>query len=158
MKINYLFPHRYKKIGWAILLPSVILGLVHLVFNYEPAFFDARVFTIFDDGFMEETKIFAFTNNNILNELIGILIIASSILVAFSKEKFEDEFIAKIRLESLVWATYINYAILILGLILVYGLSFMWVMVFNMFTILLIFIIRFHWAVYKLNRTASYAE
>lgn len=158
MKTKYLFPHRYKKIGWVILIPSVLIGLITFFLDYEPGFFDARVFTLWDEGFFESTKIFTFTDNNILNELLGVLIITSSILVGFSKEKHEDEFIAKIRLESLVWATYINYAILLIGLILVYGLSFMWVMVFNMFTILLIFIIRFHWAVYKLNRTSSYAE
>ena len=158
MKINYLIPNRYKKIGWAILIPSVILGLVHFFFNYEPDFFNTRVFTIFDDGKWDAPLILTFTENNIWNELIGVLIITSSIMVAFSKQKHEDEFIAKIRLESLVWATYINYAILLFGLILVYGFGFMWVMVFNMFTILLIFIIRFHWAVYKLNRTESYAE
>lgn len=158
MKINYLFPHRYKKIGWAILIPSVILGLITLIFNYEPSFFDARVFTIWDEGIFEKTKILSFTTNNIFSEIIGILIIISSLMVAFSKEVHEDEFIAKIRLESLVWATYINYAILILGLFLVYGIGFYWVMIFNMFTILLIFIIRFNWAVYKLNATATYAE
>lgn len=158
MKINYLFPHRYKKVGWTILIPSILLGLVSLILNYEPAFLDARVFTIFEDGIFEPSKSFAITENNVLNEIIAILIITSSILVAFSKELHEDEFIAKIRLESLVWATYINYGILILGLMLVYGTAFFWVMVFNMFTILLIFIIRFHWEVYKLNRTASYAE
>lgn len=158
MKINYLFPHRYKKIGWAILIPSVIFGLITLIFNYEPSFFDARVFTIWDEGIFEKTKILSFTTNNIFSEIIGILIIISSLMVAFSKEVHEDEFIAKIRLESLVWATYINYAILILGLFLVYGIGFYWVMIFNMFTILLIFIIRFNWAVYKLNATATYAE
>lgn len=158
MKINYLFPHRYKKIGWAILIPSVIFGLITLIFNYEPSFFDARVFTIWDEGIFEKTKILSFTTNNIFSEIIGILIIISSLMVAFSKEVHEDEFIAKIRLESLVWATYINYAILILGLFFVYGIGFYWVMIFNMFTILLIFIIRFNWAVYKLNATATYAE
>lgn len=37
----------------------------------------------------------------------------SSILVAFSKEKLEDEYISKIRLEFLVWSVYLNYAIFI---------------------------------------------
>ncbi len=158
MNTNYLFPHRYKKIGWAVLIPSVILGLVHMIFNYEPAFLNIPVFALLDDGFLEKIKLFSFTENNIFDELLGVFIILSSLLVAFSKEVHEDEFIAKIRLESLVRATYINYAILIFGLILVYSGAFLWVMVFNMFTILLIFIIRFHWAVYKLNRTPNYEE
>ena len=62
------------------------------------------------------------------------------------KEKTEDEFIAMIRLESLVWATYINYGVLILALIFVYDIPFFWVLVFNMFTTLIFFIIRYNWA------------
>lgn len=158
MKINYLFPHRYKKIGWAVLIPSILFGLAILLYDYEPAFFDARVFTLWDGGYFEKSKVFTLTTNNILDELIGVLIIIGSLLVAFSKENLEDEFLTKIRLESLVWATYINYTVLLIGLILVYGIGFFWVMIFNMFTILLIFIIRFNWEVYKINRTASYAE
>jgi len=51
-----------------------------------------------------------------------------------------------IRLESLVWATYINYGVLILALIFVYDIPFFWVLVFNMFTTLIFFIIRYNWA------------
>jgi hypothetical protein len=48
-------------------------------------------------------------NNNILNEILGVVIILSLLVVAFSKEKSEDEYISKIRLESLVWSVYLNY-------------------------------------------------
>ena len=79
-------------------------------------------------------------------------------MVAFSKEKQEDELIAKIRLDSLVWATYVNYAVLMFSMLFIYGMSFLWVMIFNMFTILLFFIFRFNWQVKKLNKTMSYEE
>lgn len=90
-------------------------------------------------------------DNNILNEILGIIMIISSVLVAFSKEVNEDEYISKIRLESLVWAVYLNYAILLLAFVFVYGMSFLWVMIFNMFTILIFFIIRFNWQIRKLK-------
>ncbi|VAW16950.1 hypothetical protein MNBD_BACTEROID05-629 [hydrothermal vent metagenome] len=102
-----------------------------------------------------EKKFVGIVNNNILNEILGISMIVGSILVAFSKEKDEDEFISKIRLESLVWATYLNYAILFLAFIFVYDLSFLWVMIFNMFTILIFFIIRFNWQIRKFRKTAE---
>lgn len=157
MKLNYLFPNRYKKKGVIILIPSIIMGLV-TCFDYEPAFLDLRVPAIFVDELFGDNKLLGFTNNNILNELLGVLIIISSILVAFSKEKQEDEFIAKIRLESLVWATYINYAVLLVAFVFVYDFSFLWVMIFNMFTILIIFIVRFNWQVYKLKKLATHEE
>ena len=158
MKLNYLFPNRYKKIGLIILVPSFIFGLITAINDLEPEILDLNVPAIFVNEFMGEQEILGLTNNNILNEICGALLIISLILVAFSKEKQEDELIAKIRLESLVWATYLNYGILLFAMLFVYELSFLWVMIFNMFTILMFFIITFNWQVMKLNKSLSYEE
>ena len=124
MKLNYLFPNKFKKIGWFILIPSAILGFVTLIFNYEPSFLEFNLPAIFISELFSNTKLFGMVTNNILNEIIGILIIISSLLVAFSKEESEDEYISKIRLESLVWAVYINYGILLLSFLIIYDISF----------------------------------
>jgi len=158
MKLNYLFPSTYKKIGLIILIPSLIFGLITVIYDLEPEILDLNVPAIFVNDIMGEEKLMGLTNNNILNEICGTLLIISLILVAFSKEKQEDELIAKIRLESLVWATYLNYGILLFAMLFVYELSFLWVMIFNIFTILLFFIIRFNWQVMKLNKSLSYEE
>ena len=107
---------------------------------------------------MGRKYVFSMIDNNILNEIIGVMLIISFLLVAFSKERQEDELIAKIRLESLVWATYVNYAVLLFSMIFIFGMSFLWVMIFNMFTILLFFIIRFNWQVRNLNKTIGDEE
>ncbi len=161
MKRNYLLPHKFKKPGWFILIPSAVFGLFTVITNYEPEFFDLRVFSISGNGGFElfkDESFLTFINDNILNEILGILIIISALMVAFSKEKQEDEYISKIRLESLVWATYVNYAVLLLSFLFLYGFSFLWVMIFNMFTILLFFIVRFNWQIKKLNKSGSYEE
>lgn len=155
MKTNYLLPNQFKKIGWLIFIPVLILGLLWVIFEFEPAAFDIKTVALFKDDYLDDIQFMAITENNIVDEIIGVLIIISGIFIAFSKEKEEDEFISKIRLESLVWATYVNYAILILALILVYNMSFFWVMVFNMFTVLIFFIIRYNWALYKSKRELS---
>ena len=100
MKLNYLFPNRYKKVGWTILIPSLLVGILALIFNIEPAFLDVEVPAVFIDEFFGETKLIGFVKNNILNEIVGILIIISAFLVAFSKEKQEDEFISKEAVEQ----------------------------------------------------------
>ena len=154
MKVNYLFPRKYKKIGWLILIPSVIIGLVTHILVYEPDFLDFKVPAVFfTDGL-----VFKLFSTNILNEVVGILIIISSLLVGFSKEKLEDEYISKIRLESLVWAVYVNYGILLISFLFFFDEAFLEIMIFNMFTILLFFIIRFHWQIFKLKKSASYEE
>lgn len=158
MKIDYLFPHRFKRIGTIILIPFLFLGLYVVNYDLEPEVFDMEVPAIFVDEIIGQKFIFGMTENNILNEIIGVILIISFLMVAFSKEKQEDELIAKIRLESLVWATYVNYGVLLFSMIFIYGMSFLWVMIFNMFTILLFFIVRFNWQVRKLTNTLTYEE
>lgn len=158
MKVNHLFPNKYKKIGWLILIPSTIIGLITLILDYEPNFLDFNVPAIFIDEFFGEKQFLGIVNNNILNEIFGVLIIISSLLVAFSKEKSEDEYISKIRLESLVWAVYVNYGILLFSFLVMFDLTFLWVMIFNMFTVLIFFIIRFNWQISKIKKSASYEE
>ncbi|OBX25740.1 hypothetical protein LX77_02839 [Gelidibacter algens] len=158
MKANYLFPNRFKQIGWFMLIPSAIIGLVTLIYEYEPNFLDYDVPAIFIDELLGNKQLFGMVSNNILNEIFGVLIIISSLLVAFSKEKLEDEYISKIRLESLVWAVYVNYGILLFSFLFIFDFSFLWVMIFNMYTVLLFFIVRFNWQISKLKKSASYEE
>ena len=152
MKTNYLLPNQFKKIGWILFIPSLILGLFFIIYQFQPEIFEIRVFAIFETGlepWSSGANFFDVIKTNIIDELIGLSLIISSIFIAFSKERLEDELISKIRLESLVWATYVNYAILIIAILFVFGMSFFWVLVFNMFTILIFFIIRFNWVLYK---------
>ncbi|EMY82061.1 hypothetical protein pgond44_02438 [Psychroflexus gondwanensis ACAM 44] len=158
MKVNYLFPNKFKKIGWLLLIPSAIIGLVTLIYEYEPSFLDFNLPAIFIDDLFKEQKLYGMVKNNILNEILGILIIISSLFVAFSKEKLEDEYISKIRLDSLVWAVYFNYGILLFSFLFIFDFSFLWVMIFNMFTVLLFFIIRFNWQISKLEKSARHEE
>jgi hypothetical protein len=158
MKTNYLFPNRFKKIGWLVFIPGIIFGIVYLIYQSDISLFNSKVFAIVEEAIFSDANFFSISENNVLDEISSILLILGALLIAFSKEKSEDEFISKIRLESLVWATYINYAILILAIIFVYDTTFLWVLVFNMFTLLVFFLIRFNWALYKSKNQISDEE
>ena len=90
-------------------------------------------------------------NNNIA--IIGTVI--GAILVTCSEEKREDEMIAHIRLNSLLTALYINYALLIVAALAVYDLDFLNVMMYNMFTILLIFMVVFRYKIWRMKKGAE---
>jgi hypothetical protein len=161
MKTKILFPNQFKRIGWILLVPSTILGILVIFFDFKLKLLDLKVFAIYSRGinFMGgPTTIMGFEKNNITDEIIAIIFLIGAIFVAFSKEKQEDEFIAKTRLESLVWATYINYAILIFCFIFFYNIGFLLVMIFNMFTILIFFIIRFYYILYRSNKSMSHEK
>ncbi|MBW6480034.1 MAG: hypothetical protein K0B37_11440 [Bacteroidales bacterium] len=158
MKSKLLLPNYMKRIGWMILIPSVIIGILVLFEIVNFGFLDMKVFALYSSMILEDDIIVGIYKNNIADEILLISCILGGIIVAFSKEKQEDEFIAKIRLESLVWAIYINYAVLIFCTLFFYGFGFLYVMIFNMLTILLFFIIRFYFVVYKSKKSLSHEK
>jgi hypothetical protein len=161
MKTNYLFSYRCKRIGWILFIPGLIVGILILIVRIEVSqweFLKIPVFAILDKGIMDDDVIFGWTKTYIHDELGALLLIIGGILIAFSRQKIEDELIAKIRLESLIWATYINYGILALCIIFLYGLAFLEVMVYNMFSLLIFFMIRFNWVLYRSNKMITDEE
>ncbi|MDZ4665883.1 MAG: hypothetical protein SGJ15_13470 [Bacteroidota bacterium] len=150
MKSKYLFPNKWKKIGIMILVPGIILFLLNTFLNFEIKGLEINVFSLLNPETDSNVKgNFVWLNDNLTNEIAMILFIIGGILTAFSKEKNEDEFISKIRLDSLVWATYINYILLILSVIFFYGTPFLVIINLNMFTILVLFILRFNFILFQ---------
>ena len=146
-------PNKYKKIGWIILVPSLISGIISIISKFELEWLNATVFAVFHDEFLGKKSYFTLIDVNITNTLIGVLFITGALLVGFSREKREDEYIEGIRLSSLLWAVGVNYILLLLAFMFIYGSPFLDVMVYNMFTVLILFIARFHYILYKNSKS-----
>lgn len=84
---------------------------------------------------------------------IVVLSVIALLFIGFSREKNEDEQIALLRLQSLQWALYLNYAILLISLLLYKGNNVGEVWRFNLKFPLIFFIIRFRWVIFRLNRS-----
>lgn len=138
MKTHYLLPNKYKNLGWILFIFGILVGLLLQIFDFEKD-------PLFDFDFIDN---FGF---DFLDEIICILIIIGGLLVGFTKEKIEDEFIYKLRNDSLVWAIIVNYMILLMTVIFIYEGNFFTVLVYNMFTPLIFFIIRFNFLKRKAN-------
>ncbi|WP_040280853.1 hypothetical protein [Psychroserpens damuponensis] len=146
MKSNYLLSNKFKVPGWILLSFGVITGICLTTTGFELDILTIDVFSIYSDNdvFSSGGGFFKIMENSIVDELIALIIIIGGLLVGFSKEKIEDEFIYKIRTDSLVWAIVVNYIILMFAIIFIYEFTFFDVLVYNMFTPLLFFIIRFN--------------
>ncbi len=142
-------------IGWCLLIPATILGIILSIIGIDAMPLHAKVFAIFNEKILEESQFFSFIDTNVTNTVVGILFIVGAIFVGFSKEKREDEFIAKLRLSSLLWAVFVNYILLLLSFAFVYGIAFINVMMYNMFTVMIIFIFRFNYILYKNSKSVS---
>ena len=158
MKTKLLLPNKFKTPGWIMLIPTTLFGLYIIFSDFEFDFLNARVFTLYSNEILGESVTMGFVKTNLTLTVTGIIFIISAFFVAFSREKREDEFIARIRLESLLWATYINYGILLFCFLFFYDFGFFYVMIFNMFTILLIFIIRFQYLLHRAKKSLSHEK
>ena len=156
MKTNYLLPNKYKTIGWILFIIGLIGGVIVYLSDYESDALTINVLSIYNEPFIGGDKgFFKLIENSIVDELAALAIIIGGLLVGFSKEKVEDEFIYKLRKDSLVWAIIFNYAVLIFAIIFVYDFTFFDVLVFNMFTPLIFFIVRFN---FLKRKSSSYEE
>ena len=101
MKSRFLFSYWCRYLGYACILAHVPIVLARKMMD------SPRL----DDGpdLFNAHHVFFLTTTLLM--LVGLII------VAFSKEKIEDEQISQLRLDSVQWALYLNYVLLIVSLV-----------------------------------------
>jgi hypothetical protein len=152
MKTQFLLPHSYKRIGWLMLATALIGTLLVELFGAIPLFTSFTLPALIDSTTIESFRILHLIEDDIHFELFCVLVIIGCLFVAFARLKTEDEYTSKIRLESLVWATYVHFGFVLLSSLFVYGLLYLNVLLINTFTILFLFIIRFEYCLHKSKR------
>lgn len=143
MKTKYLPPNQFKKTGWIIFIVMLIFFIWETIADNcgmeialrMPKWLRSDIYTILPVGFS-----------------IALL------LIAFAKEKVEDEYIMKIRSDSLILAVLVNYIVVIIGSLLFYDLDYLSFMIYNMFTTIVLYIIIFNVALYKLRKSMRHEE
>jgi hypothetical protein len=153
-----LLPHRLKLPGLVLFITSGVIGLAQIVSGYELPALQCSVFSLVNSEFLGKTSYFSWTQTNITATLLGVLFIVGGMMAGLSEEKEEDEYTQTLRLSAMTWAVWINYGILLLAFLLVYGLDFLSVMVYNMFTILLSFNLRYYYLLYLAKHPKNHDE
>lgn len=145
------FPHRYKNVSAWIFYLSCAFGLFYLFVGIdELPFFEVTVPNLFklEVTLFEENRSFWITNN-ILDELLIFVITLSGLLTSFSAEAVEDECIAKMRYDALVWSLFLNCGLLLLATAFIYGTTYFSVMGFFLVSLLLFFNLSFKYRLYR---------
>jgi hypothetical protein len=143
MENSLLIPGKYKVIGWIIFILFACLGLATLYWDYK---IPGLILPIKERGGL------TFADYNLTNELALAGLIIGLMIIVFAREKIEDEYISLIRLKCLQWSVLISFVILFILNFVFYGGSFYIVLIYNMFTIPLIFIAKFNYSLYRLRR------
>jgi len=151
---NYLFPARFKHISGLIFYLTTLIGTVVYISDVNmddllvmriPALINEPIFT--DNMGM-------WIENGIFDELITIVLIISGIIHSFSREKTEDEYISIIRLQALTWSIFVNYGLVLMATLLIFGMAYFHVMIIHLFSLIILFNLRFQYklrAYYKIN-------
>jgi hypothetical protein len=151
MKKTILLPNSWRKWGWLILLPTIVLGVLMNSITIEPEWLNIPTepfdFRLLHDDFIGHAKF-----ENMLNELITTSMLIGLFMVCFSREKEEDELIANLRLQSLLWMVYSYCALLLVANYILYGGWFLNFMMYNLFTPLFVYFFRFKYLIYQLKK------
>lgn len=151
MKSNYLFPHVCKRVGWALFIPFALIGLLelfgiipdNLLTTSMPAFGDAEASDFL--GLLPPT-------NDWLDELTTIALSVGFLLIAFSKERDEDELVANLRMKSFAFAMKAYTVCLILATLALYFMAYLYFMFINLFLMMVFFIAKFEYELYRFRK------
>lgn len=142
MKKNLLLPHACKIVGWFIMVPLIILWIMAWL----------------DDNL---GKLGNWANDFLFEKFMDpylILIAGSMLMVAFSRERDEDEYVASVRSKYLMLAFYIDFIFIVVTTLTVYEFDYLNIMAIQMFLILFLHIVMFNMAMFVIRRRRSHEE
>ena len=150
MRTKYLFPFKCRYFGIGLILVHIPIKLLWDA-RYPKGYAHQQMATYTGSNFLFSPPHLFFIGTTLM-VLIGLF------LIAFSKERIEDEQISQLRLDSLRWAIYLNYAILLFTLVFTDGSDSDHILLLNIWLPLLFFILRFRWVLYRLNHSSGSSD
>ena len=144
-----------KRVGWVLFVPFAIMGLI-LIFGHNewlPAL-PCKVIALFNgpewatDKTVGPSPIVQIITDNMIEEVIIFGLAIALALIAFSREKDEDEFIEHLRAKSLVWSLKVNMALILVATLFLYNSNFMAFTWIYLFGVPLLFAIKFEVELY----------
>lgn len=148
---NLLLPHYWRYVGIILTLAGLFFTVLYLLFDFT---FKVPVFAVYS-SFLE-TKMLVTIKTNFSDELTLLLLVTGMGLMVFSREKTENEINEALRLNALAKALILNLALTLLSVIFVYGSGFIGVLVFNLISVPLFYLLIFHWQKRKWQRRSLF--
>ena len=136
---NFLFPYQFKFVGSILFVFGCILSIVYIWFNFQ---LRMPVFAIYS-AFVEK-KIFTIFKTNVADELILILLISGLVLLVCTREKNEEQIHEIKRLKAFYRAFFLNSGLLLLSTLFVYGSGFFSVLIFNLISFPVLYLLFFY--------------
>jgi hypothetical protein len=139
------------------MVPLVVFWLLYVIDEFNAAFMN---FEPFGEGLGNLGRVGALAEEVVFFSATAyvILVAASMMAVAFSRERDEDEYVASVRMRSLVAAFWADFVILTIATLTVNDFDYLNVMVSQMFLILLLHIVIFNVSMAVIRRRREHEE
>lgn len=156
MNSIYLFPNKLKIPALVVFIISLIL--IILQFCNISTELNMNVFAFISDPFLDSanTGKFIWVQQDMYSEILDTLLFSSGLILAFSKEKVEDEMISLIRYKSLVNTTYFIFSSLLISEFLFYGMSYGYVIMLFYYVFIVLLNIFFYIKLFIYKKQFSY--
>ena len=136
---DFLLPYPWKFVGILLSLCGIVLAIFYLWFDFR---FTLPVFAVYS-SFLE-TKMFTTFSTNFADDLILLLLLTGFGLIVFTKERIEFEQMDLFRTKALVFALIANFIFLIFSILFIFGSGFIGVLILNLFSLPIFYLIIFH--------------
>lgn len=151
--MKLFLPNKLRIYGWVILLFGIILGVSRFYFGVKPEFLNIKVFAVYSKYF--ETNYFKVIENHVSEELTALLILVGLFILSFTNEKIENDSVSAIRYKSFIFTFYINTVLISLSFLFVYGFGFINILVINVFSPFIIYIILSRYFLSKILKSEN---
>jgi hypothetical protein len=131
-----MLPHQLKVPGWLLVAAGTISSIFYLTMDFR---IEAPVFAII--SYYLEPKFLVSFSTNIADELIMLCLLGGFFLVVFSKDNQEENDSLSLKGRALFKALFYNCIFLFFSILFIYGQAFMLVLVLNMFSVLLLYLV-----------------
>lgn len=140
-KISYLLPRSFRFLGYIFTVAGTILGIMRFYFGFKPDVLDQKVFAVY--SVYLKTKTLKIESNQLIEEIVGLLVILGLFMIAFAREKNENPQLNSIRLKTFFISFYVSTIFLIACILFTFGLAFIYMTILNLILPLSIYIIAF---------------
>jgi hypothetical protein len=132
-----LLPRWFRWIGAVFTGAGIVAAIIRYGWGVKPGMLETRVFALYSQYL--DSKYFTIIGNNLMEEVIGLVLLAGFFFLSFSRLKYENSETGRIRIRSLFLAVYFQTALLAVSFIVIYGFGFVLVTILNIYLFFLLF-------------------
>ena len=150
----FLLPYRFKVIGLVTILLTILFYFVSKL--SEGSLIKLKLFCY--NGWADINSGFGIHTVDMDTSIQIIGVVLSLLFIALSKERIEDECMSAIRAKAFNITLLFSSALIVISTILIFGIEYLNVLIANLFSFPLIYIIVQRVLVYRFYRQNSYEE